>query len=117
MAEHNDYGDWAEERASSYLIRKGYAILDRNWRFDRAEVDVIAKKDHWIIGVEVKARKTDDFLPPEQFVDERKQNLLIKAMNRYVQQVDGLFEIRFDIITIVGSKEQYSLKHIEHAFE
>lgn len=117
MAEHNDYGDWAEERASSYLIRKGYTILERNWRFDRAEVDVIAKDGKWIIAIEVKARKTDGFMPPEEAVDERKQKLLIKAMNRYVQNVDGLFEIRFDVITIVGSKEQYSLKHIEHAFE
>jgi putative endonuclease len=117
MAEHNDYGDWAEERASSYLVRKGYAVLERNWRFDRAEVDIIAKWNNWIIAVEVKARKSDDFLAPELFVDERKQGLLIKAMNRYIDKIEGFPETRFDIITIVGNKEQYSLKHIEHAFE
>lgn len=117
MAEHNEYGDWAEERASHYLVQKGYTILERNWRFDRAEVDVIVQSGNWIIAVEVKARKTDEFMSPELFVDERKQNLLIKAMNRYVQTVEGFPELRFDIITIVGNKEQYTLKHIEHAFE
>lgn len=118
MANHNDFGKKGEALAKTYLEEKGYEILDENWVFGKAEVDLIAYYNKTIIFVEVKTRSGFGFGLPEDFVDEKKQKLLSKAANEYVFLMDHQGEIRFDIISILFTKDfkNHQLKHIEDAF-
>lgn len=112
-----ELGQWGEETAVRYLQEKEYEILERNWRYSRAEVDIIARTNGQLIFVEVKYRKNSYFGKPESFVDRRKQFLLAEVAAVYCegQEYDG--EIRFDIISITGSPDAtHRIRHIEDAF-
>lgn len=118
MAIHNDFGKKGEALAKSYLEIKGYEILDENWCFGKAEVDIIAFKDKTIVFIEVKARSGNFFGEPEDFVNEKKQILFSKAAEEYVYIMNHKGEIRFDIVAILFNNnfEKYTLKHIKDAF-
>ncbi len=118
MALHNDHGHKGEAIAKALLESKGYEILDENWTFGKAEVDLIAYQNKTIIFVEVKARSGNHFGEPEEFVDEKKQRLLSDAAEEYIFLMDHKGEIRFDIIAILFKKgfSSYEIKHIEDAF-
>ena len=68
MAEHNELGKKGEELAVEYLRENGYKILDRNWVFQKAEIDIIAQKDNFLAVIEVKTRSSTDFGLPQDFV-------------------------------------------------
>ena len=72
MANHNDFGKKAEDLAVEYLQKNGYKILVRNFRFQKAEIDIVTEKDSLIVVVEVKARSTDAFMLPQEAVNKRK---------------------------------------------
>lgn len=118
MAQHNDDGKKAEAIAKTFLEEKGYEILDENWTFGKAEVDLIAYHQKTIIFIEVKARSGEQFGQPEEFVNEKKQQLLSAAAEEYIFLMNHKGEIRFDIISIIFTKDfsSYELKHIEDAF-
>ena len=84
MAEHNDLGKKGEMMAEAHLLKNGYTIVEKNWRFGRAEIDIIAQKDHTLAIVEVKTRTTDWFGNPQDFVNHKKKGLLINAANEYI---------------------------------
>lgn len=115
MAQHNDLGKFGEEQASKYLIEQGYQILARNYRFRKAEIDIIAQKDSFLTVVEVKTRKNSDFGEPESFVNPKKMKLLISAANEFVCTQDIDAEVRFDIISIT-IEPQLHIEHIEDAY-
>lgn len=118
MAKHNLDGQKGEALAKAFLIEKGYEILDVNWTFGKAEVDIIALINNTIVFVEVKARSGDYFGKPEEFVDAKKQKNLSNAAEEYVYVVDHKGEMRFDIISILFKKDfkSYQIEHIEDAF-
>jgi putative endonuclease len=117
MAQHLDLGRKGESLAKTHLENSGYEILDENWTFGKAEVDLIAYKDRVIIFAEVKTRSSNAFGEPEDFVDARKQKLLVEAADEYIYLMDHQGEVRFDIISILFDKNKnYILKHIEDAF-
>lgn len=116
MAEHNDLGKLGEQLAADFLIENQYEILERNWVFDKAEIDIIAKKDNLLIVVEVKTRSSLEYGLPQDFVKPKKVQLLVKAINQYVETIDFDPEIRFDIIAITKVKSNYNIEHIEEAF-
>ena len=118
MARHNEDGKLAEQLSKAYLQKKGYEILEENWRFSRAEVDLIARINNVIVFVEVKARSGTGFGLPEEFVDEKKQKLLSKAANEYIFLKEHQGEIRFDVVAILFKKgfSSYEIRHIEDAF-
>ena len=64
MAEHNELGKIGEELAVDFLTEKGYEILETNWTFQKAEVDIIAQKGNVLAIVEVKTRSSSDFGSP-----------------------------------------------------
>lgn len=116
MARHNKIGNIAEDLAQDYLQRSGYEILERNWRFSRAEIDLICKKDEVLIFVEVKAL-SDAKGDPQRAVTPYKQALLIDAANEYMRSIDYDWEIRFDIISVVLNEgELVEMNHYEDAF-
>jgi putative endonuclease len=117
MALHLELGRKGEALAKTHLESAGYEILDENWTYGRNEVDLIAYKDKVIIFVEVKARTGNGFGEPEDFVDARKQRLLVEAADEYIYLMEHEGEVRFDIIAILFDKKaNYTLKHIEDAF-
>ncbi|WP_417600071.1 YraN family protein [Owenweeksia hongkongensis] len=115
MADHNELGARGEDEAVNFLIKKGYRIKERNWRFAKAEIDIIAENDEWLVMVEVKTRSNDAFGNPEEFVSKAKQKHLIRAANRYLELFPTDKDTRFDIISIV-IEPKFLLEHIPEAF-
>ena len=116
MAEHNDLGKLGEELAADFLQKNGYEILETNWVFQKAEIDILAQKENILAVVEVKTRSSIDFGLPQDFVKPKKIQLLVKAVNEYVIANDLDVEVRFDIIAIHKDTKDFSIEHIEEAF-
>jgi putative endonuclease len=117
MAQHLDLGRLGESLAKTHLENTGYEILDENWTHGRLEIDLIAYKDKVIIFTEVKTRTGNWFGEPEDFVDARKQRLLVEAADEYIYLMNHQGEVRFDIIAVLfDRKNNYTLNHIEDAF-
>ena len=116
MASHNDLGKKGEALAEEYLSRNGYQILAKNWRYLKAEIDLIAQKEDTLAIVEVKTRSSVDIVSPEAAVNKKKIKLLVAAANEYVIQQNLDVEVRFDIISIHKKGEKYNLNHIKDAF-
>lgn len=116
MAQHNELGKKGEQLAVDFLLKNNYDILERNYRFDKAEVDIIAKKDDILAIVEVKTRSSLDFGNPQDFVKPKQIKNLVKAVDEYVTENDLDVEVRFDIIAIVKENKTYNIEHLENAF-
>ncbi|MFN3640405.1 MAG: YraN family protein [Flavobacterium sp.] len=116
MAEHNDIGKLGEEIAANYLDQQGYEILERNWKFEKAEVDILAQKDDFLVAVEVKTRTTDAFGLPQEFLKPAQIKRLVKAVDEYMQQHKITNEVRFDVIAVIIHKKDHTLEHIIDAF-
>lgn len=118
MADHNDFGKIAEDMAADYLQKRGYKILARNFRFQKAEIDIIAEKDELIIIVEVKARSTEVFMLPQEAVTKTKIRSIVMAANHYLEEFDKQNEVRFDIISILPDENKnLAIEHIIDAFQ
>jgi len=116
MAEHNELGKVGEELAVDFLQKNGYDILETNWTFQKAEIDIIALKENSLAVVEVKTRSSIEFGLPQDFVKPKKIQLLVKAVNEYIVSNDLDVEVRFDIIAIYKEDKTYKIEHIEDAF-
>ena len=116
MATHNDLGQLGEQLAIDHLVNQGYEIREKNWRFQKAEVDIIAQKDNTLAVVEVKTRSSKVFGEPQDFIKKQKIRLLTNAIDHYVQTEDLNVEVRFDVIGIVSNEFQTTLTHLEDAF-
>lgn len=116
MAKHNELGKKGEQLAVDYLIKKGYTIVQRNYRFQKAEVDIIAQLKNTLAIVEVKTRSTIDFGNPQDFVKPKQIQRLVKAVDEYVNANKLDVEVRFDIIAIVRQDKGFTIEHLENAF-
>ncbi len=117
MAEHNDRGHWGEQMAAEYLERKGFRIIERNWRDGHKDIDIIAIDSDNLVIVEVKTRKNNVFIEPETAVNVRKIRNICLAASKYVKMKRIDLPIRFDIVAITGTADtDFSINHIENAF-
>ena len=116
MADHNELGKLGEELSVNFLQKNGYEILETNWIFQKAEIDIIAKKENFLVIVEVKTRSSIDFGSPQDFVKPSKIQLLVKAANEYIIINDIDLDIRFDIIAISKEGKKFKIEHLEDAF-
>lgn len=116
MAEHLELGKEGERLAVDFLIQEGYTIVEINWRYKKAEVDIIASKDDWLVFVEVKTRSSLYFGSPEEFVTKSKIKLMIQAANAYCDEFKCDNEIRFDIIALYKDTKKLNIEHIKSAF-
>jgi len=103
MALHNEIGKWGEELAADYLRRKGYTIIERDWRSGHRDIDIIALDGSVVVFVEVKTRRNRVFGDPEDSIDYMKLRNLRSAIHHYVNYKHINGNIRFDAITIVGT--------------
>lgn len=116
MGKHNEFGKLGEQKAMEFLLEKGYTILQTNYNYLKAEVDIIGEKDGFLCAVEVKSR-TGSFLEEvSEVIDQKKINLIVMAANQYVKENNLDVEVRFDIILVIKKGSTYEVKHIENAF-
>ena len=116
MAEHNELGKLGEELAVEFLRKEGYEILETNWTFQKAEIDIIAQKENILAVVEVKTRSSLEFGLPQDFVKPKKIQLLVKAINEYVVSKNLDIEVRFDIIAVHKEDKSFAIEHLKDAF-
>jgi putative endonuclease len=116
MASHNDLGNKGEDLAASYLLKHGYKIVTRNFRFQKAEVDIIARKDNILAVIEVKTRSNSNFGDPQEFLKGQQIQRLVKAVDHFVTENKMDVEVRFDIIAIIKNKTETQIEHLENAF-
>ena len=131
MAKYHELGSKGEELAVKYLKKKGYVILNTNWRYKHKEIDIIArlprlpihsggqaKNDDTLVIVEVKSRSSEsiEFESPYDAVTKKKQRFIIEATNAYMKKKDIVLDVRFDIISIISIGKTYKIEHIEDAF-
>lgn len=117
MAQHNELGKIGEDEACYYLIERDIHILERNWRGQECEVDIIAEDYGMIIFIEVKTRSTTNYEMPEDAVDARRMYRLSRAAEEYLFR--NRLErnpFRFDIIALDGAAPPFRIRHIVDAF-
>lgn len=116
MAHHNELGKKGEDLAVVFLEKNDYKVLTRNYIFQKAEVDIIAKKENLLAVVEVKTRSTNAFGNPQDFLKPKQIQRIVKAVDNYVTSNQLDVEVRFDIIAIVKNGNQFDIEHLENAY-
>ena len=116
MGKHNEFGAEGEQLATDFLVGKGYEILQKNYRYLKAEIDIIAQKDAILAIVEVRARSNDQIVAIADTITPRKIKLLVAAADHYVVEHELDVEVRFDVITILKNSKIFRIEHIEDAF-
>lgn len=116
MASQHELGREGENFACEYLKENGYKVLERNWRYGNDEIDIIALIENTLVIVEVKTRRSDNYGAPQVFVNNLKQKFMIRAASAYLQKTPHDYEVRFDVIALIKSKDGFELEHIDDAF-
>lgn len=116
MAKHIELGMKGESIARQYLEEKGYEIIETNWYHDKDEIDIIAKEKDELVIVEVKTRSTDYFGDPEDAVGPQKEEFLIRATEKYLEENELDMDTRFDIVSIILNRREQKITHIVDAF-
>jgi putative endonuclease len=110
-------GAWGEDLALRYLLRRGYRLLERNYRQRRGEIDLIVRDDEVLVFVEVKLRRSKGFGDPLEAVTARKQATIRSLAEQYLAESQPDFEtLRFDVIGILATRSGTHIDHIEDAF-
>ncbi len=117
MSSTYDKGRQGETLACRFLEEKGFVIMARNFSWRKHEVDIVAQDKNEIVFVEVKQREGNVFGEPYLAVNRQKQRFIIDVANYYMQKFNIELEARFDIISIVLSKDsEPKIEHIINAF-
>jgi putative endonuclease len=109
-------GDKGEELASAYLEKNGYTIIERNWKFSRFELDLIAENATHLVFVEVKTRYSNVYGEPWEAVNKTKRNKICMSGDAYIRQKLSEKEPRFDIVSILQMNGGTQILHLEGAF-
>lgn len=116
MGKHNEFGKEGEQIAVDFLVKNGYKIKYRNYRYLKAEIDIIAQKEEVLAIVEVRSRSSDFLENIAETITPKKIKLMVMGADYYVTEGDLDIEVRFDIITILKNKSKFELEHLENAF-
>jgi putative endonuclease len=112
-------GREAEDIAALFLEERGLVVLDRNYRFMKAEVDIVAIQDQEVVFVEVRSLKNTRFGHPEETITELKKNLLYQAADAWLyERRMGGARMRFDVVSIVYENEEHKpeIEYFRNAF-
>jgi putative endonuclease len=115
MSKKADLGLKGELLAAKYLSKKGYEVLETNYRYRHAEIDIITKTGGLLVFVEVKTRSKINFGYPEEAVDQKKAAKVIEGADQYIVANDWKGDVRFDIISVLVG-DQVEIQHFEDAF-
>ncbi len=111
-----EFGQTGEQMAARFLTDMGYIILEHNYRRGHLEIDLIALDGDELVIVEVKSRAYDSILQPEEAVDHKKRQALIRLANEYVKSYNRKENVRFDIVSIVYNTNGTEIKHLKNAY-
>jgi putative endonuclease len=114
MSDKIKTGREGENMATEFLKKKGFEIVARNYRFKRAEIDIIVKKDDWLLFVEVKTRNSAAFGEPEAFVDLAKARMIFSAAEEFIFSTDWNGHVRFDVVSVKLGPDP-EIRHFEDA--
>ena len=110
-------GKSGEDLASRFLVKNGFTILARNYRFERAEIDIIAEEGEDLVFIEVKTRRSNAYGTPEEAVTEEKQEQIRSAAEGYLVQHDiDDRPCRFDVVAIELKEGTTEIRHVRDAF-
>lgn len=116
--DHLGTGKTGEDLAARYLKKRGYRILERNYRCPYGEVDIVAQEGGAIVFVEVKSRRSDDFGDPQTAVGIQKQKKLSLVSLHYLNAKDiPAGNARFDVVAVRMQAKDYEVELIRDAFE
>lgn len=121
MARNNIVGAWGESVAAEYLKKKHFKIVAMNYRCRFGEIDLIVSNKSYLVFVEVKLRKSNQFANAHEFVDYHKQNRLRTTADFFLSEYQTNLQPRFDVIEIyapdgVDTRNPVIL-HLEDAFQ
>ncbi|MBS1665667.1 MAG: YraN family protein [Bacteroidetes bacterium] len=105
MRPHIQTGKKGEELAIEWLKANGYAILSRNWRYGRHEIDIIASKQKILHIIEVKSRRSTTYGQPEESVGRKKIQHIMQGASGWLLKFPGHKRIQYDVLSIVLSPE------------
>lgn len=109
-------GQEGEQYAAQQLYRRGYLILERNWRSKPYEVDIIALTEELLVFLEVKTRIDPGYAVKRWGMSKAKQRSLVNAAYEYMESISWYGEFRFDLITLNRWGKEWELTHYEEAF-
>lgn len=113
-------GSWGESVAAAYLRKKHYKLLSTNYRCRYGEIDLIVSDKKYLVFVEVKLRKTDNFAAAMEHVDYRKQQRIRTTAAFFLSEYRTELQPRFDVIEIYApdglSTPKPVIHHMEDAF-
>lgn len=111
------FGQKAEDMAARYLKKRGYRILDRNYRTRSGEIDIVARDGETLVFVEVKARTSERYGSAKAAVTAHKQRQVSKAALGYLQRTDQCHvKARFDVVTVTRREGRHDIHLIRNAF-
>lgn len=112
--QRKEVGALGEKLAADYLKKRGYKIIERNFRCREGEIDIIAKQGEYLVFVEVRTKKSSDFGTPEESITPIKSKRLVTLANIYLQNCSSLPQSwRIDVIA-VELKPDGKLSRLEH---
>ncbi len=106
MAVHNDFGTSGEELAAAWLVKQGFELIERNWRFRKAEIDIICLRNETPHFVEVKCRSSGSFGFPETSVTPKKIRMLLQGINEWMYLHPEYKNFQLDILSITTDAEK-----------
>lgn len=114
------FGDEGEEIAAQFLIKKGFEIVERNYRYGKGEIDIVAKdpRDNFLVFVEVKTRNNLEYGDPVYAINKNKIKQLKKIGELYLFDKDLTdTDCRFDVVSVLlGNPNDPVIEHYENAF-
>lgn len=110
-------GRAGEDMAAGHLRRRGFEIVERNFRCAEGELDLVARKGNLLVFCEVKTRRADRWGEPSEAVGWEKQRRIRRLAAHWMRlREPGSVEVRFDVISIVARRGTAELTHIADAF-
>ena len=118
LNQRQEFGKVGEELAVAYLKKKGYKIIEQNYRNKLGEIDIIAKDHKTLVFVEVKSRKSARLGHPKEAVTYKKQRKISMVALSYLKSTRQLdIRARFDVVTIYTIKGQPRVEIFNNAFD
>ena len=121
MGRNNLAGAWGEALAAEYLRKKRYELVAAVYRSRFGEIDLIFRNRKFLVFVEVKTRKSDDFARAMEYVDHRKQDRIRTTAQVYLSEHPTMLQPRFDVIEIYApdgmDTPNPEIIHLEDAFQ
>lgn len=103
--ENRQTGATGELMAAEWAKANGFAILHRNWRWKRYEIDLVAQRNGILHFIEVKTRRSGSFGHPEESVDIKKLKHIFAAAEQYLEQYPGWKRVQYDVLSILLKKD------------